>query len=186
MDYFEIFDELQKPKKRWFLGGIDFDGEWDFWKHLKPGRVTIPDRVLNISIRKKGIPIDITFADFGLPIVNEKIKDAIGEDDAQYLPVKIPGIDANYYLMIIAIEVECVDELKSVFDKWLVDDPIRPDKAGQYKTIYKLIINPLQVPDQVNIFRLKSYNVDIIISDKLKSVFEKNNVTGINFTKVSD
>ena len=188
MDYYEITDELYIPKKRWFLGSINFDGEWDFWKYVSPGKVDVPQKELFVTARKKGVPIDFTMADFDLLIVNEKVKNLISDDEAQFIPVKLeadPDSNINYYLMVITEEIECVDERKSIFVKWLIDDPIRPDKAGKYKFFEEMVLNPVDIPAEANIFRLKKYDIVIVISEKLKLLFEENKVSGLQYKKLT-
>ncbi len=188
MDYYEIVDELYIPKKRWFLGSINFDGEWDFWKYVSPGKVEVPQKELFVSCRKKGIPLDFTMADFELFIVNEKVKNLVNEDEVQFIPVK-PEVDPNskinYHLMVVNNAIECVDESKSVFVKWVKDDPIRPDKAGEYEFFEKLILNPVDIPDKANIFRVKKYTIKTVISEKLKLLFEENKVSGLQYKKIT-
>lgn len=188
MNYYEVLDELYIPKKRWFLGSINFDGEWDFWKYVSPGKVDIPQKELFVTYRKKGFPLDFTMADFELLIINEKVKNLISEEEAQFIPVKLEAdtnSKTNYYIMVINRDIECVDESKSVFVKWLKNDPIRPDKVGEYKSFEKLVLNPDNIPEEANIFRLKKYDSVIVIGDKLKVLLEKNNVSGVTFKKIT-
>ena len=188
MDYYKVLDELYIPKKRWFLGSINFDGEWDFWKYVSPGKVDVPQKELFVTTRKKGLSLDFTMADFDLLIVNEKVKNLISEKEVQVIPVKLeadPNSKINYYLMVVNNEIECVDESKSIFVKWLKDDPIRPDLAGEYKSFEKLVLNPVDIPKDTNIFRLKKYDIVVVISEKLKLLFEENKVSGLQYIKIT-
>jgi hypothetical protein len=188
MNYYSVLRELYIPKKRWFLGSINFDGEWDFWKYVSPGKVDVPQKELFVTTRKKGHPLDFTMADFDLLIINEKVKNLISEDEVQFIPVKLetdPNSKTNYHLMVVNKEIECVDESKSVFVKWLKDDPIRPDKAGKYKSFEKLVLNPDDIPKEANIFRLKKYDLVIVISERLKHLLEENKVSGVQYEKLT-
>ncbi|RFZ84317.1 hypothetical protein DYU05_01440 [Mucilaginibacter terrenus] len=170
------------------MGNINFDGEWEFWKYVSPGRVDIPQKELFITTRKKGIPLDFTIADFELLIVNDKVKDLISEEEVQFIPVKLeaqPDVKLNYSLMVINNEIECVDENKSVFMKWEKDDLVRPDLAGEYEFFEKLVLDPDNIPQQAHIFRLKNYHISIVISEKLKLLFEESNVSGIKYQKLT-
>lgn len=188
MHYYELLDELYIPKKRWFLGSVNFDGEWEFWKYVSPGKVDIPHKELFITTRKKGLPLDFTMADFELLIVNEKVKNLISEEEVQFIPIKLetdPNSKINYYLMVVNKEIECVDESKSVFVKWEKDNPIRPDKAGEYKSFEKLILNPADIPKESDIFRLKKYDIVIVVSERMKLLLEENKVSGIQYKKIT-
>lgn len=186
MNYYQLLDDLDNPPNRWILGNINFDGEWDFWKYLKVGEVEIPKKKLFVSVREEGIPLDFTMADFELLIVSEKTASLMNQDEVQLIPVQIKEDTPkrNYYLMTIKNEIDCVDELNSVFDKWEINDPIRPDKAGQYKTFYKLFIKE-ELSDHFEIFRIKRYNSIIIVSENLKIEFEQNKLIGVKFKKVT-
>jgi hypothetical protein len=188
MNYYELLDELYIPKKRWFLGSINFDGEWEFWKYVSPGEVDIPTKQLFVKTRRKGLSLDFTMADFELLIINEKVKNLIANEEVQFIPVKLeeePNSKINYYLLVVNKEIECVDESESIFVKWGKDDSIRPDKAGKYKSFEKLILNPDGIPEEANIFRLKKYDRLIVISEKLKLWFEENKVSGIKYKKLT-
>ena len=87
--------------------------------------------------------------------------------------------------MVINREIECVDETKSIFVKWEKDDPIRPDKAGEYESFEKLVLNPLDIPEDAHIFRLKKYDILIVISEKLKLLLEENKVSGLQYKKLT-
>lgn len=185
MDYYRLQNDLHYPR-RWFLGEVNFDGEWDFWKYLSAGEVETPNKELLVTVTEEGIPLDFTMADFELLVVNEKVTDLIDKDEIQLIPIKISGYTSEnpYYLMVIKNQVDCVDEEKSDFDRWEINDPIRPDKAGQYKTFYKLFVNKEHCNDH-NIFRIKGYNSIIVVSDNLKKIFEKYRILGVKYKKIS-
>jgi hypothetical protein len=186
MDYFELIDNLDNPPGRWFLSELNFDDEWDFWKYISVGKVEIPKKDLVVSLRKEGFPLDFTFADFQLMILNEKASSLLNKDEVQLIAVNINGYISRspYYLTTIINEIDCVDEEKSIFDRWEIDNDIRPDKAGQYKTFYKLFVKQEKCGGN-HIFRLKNYNSEIIVSESLKTAFEDNKIMGVKFKKVS-
>ncbi len=186
MEYFKLIDDLDNPPGRWFLSEVNFDDEWDFWKYITVGKVEPPKKDLIVNLKKEGFPLDFTFADFELMILNEKVSNLLRKDEVQLIPININRYTSKkpYFLTTVINEIDCVDEEKSVFDKWELNNDIRPDKAGQYKTFYKLFVKPGRCEGS-NIFRLKNYNSVIIVSDELKTAFEKNNVTGVKFKKVS-
>ena len=187
MEYYRLLDNLNQPEKRWFLGSINFDNEWDFWKYVKAGNVEIPQKKLLINIREKGEPLDFSMADFELLIVNQRTADLFNPEEVILIPINIKGYDSKsiYFLMCIKYEVDCVDEEKSTFDKWMENDSIRPDKAGQYKMFYKLIINRNLIHNK-DIFRIKGYNSIIIISESLMNKIKRENITGIKYQKVTN
>ncbi|HEV8512967.1 MAG TPA: DUF1629 domain-containing protein, partial [Cyclobacteriaceae bacterium] len=186
MDYYRILNDLDTPAGRWLLGNINFDDEWEFWKYLGVGKVEVPNKELFVSVREEGFPIDFNMADFELLIVNEKTANLFSKEEVQLIPIKIKGYTTKnpYFLVTLINELDCVDEEKSVFDKWEPNNDVRPDKAGQYKTFYKLVVDTNRC-NGLDIFRIKDYHSIIVVSDKLKSVFEKNNISGIKYKKVT-
>ncbi|MBK9413263.1 MAG: hypothetical protein IPN61_07510 [Bacteroidetes bacterium] len=185
MNYYRLIDELYIPSQRWFLGSVNFDKEFDFWKYVSTGDVEIPKKELIINIREKGIPLNFTMADFELLIVDEKTLQLFKKDEVMSIPVRIEGKENNlqYYILVIKDALDCVDEEKSVFDKWQIGSSIRPDKEGQFKFISKLVINRASVIGK-ELFRVKGFNVIIVINEELKNKFETNKITGISFIKL--
>ncbi|RFZ92854.1 hypothetical protein D0C36_15800 [Mucilaginibacter conchicola] len=189
MEYYELVDELYVPKKRWFLGSINFDDKWDFWKYVQPGTVNIPDKELFVTVRSKGISLDFTMADFELLVINERVKALLSDKEAQFIPVRFDEqakVNNDHYLMVVNKDIDCVDESKSIFTKWAEDDPVRPDKAGKYKSFERLILNNDKIPFDANIFRLKKFDRLVIVSEKIKLAFETNNITGVKYKKLTN
>jgi hypothetical protein len=190
MKYYRLMDELNKIKDRWFLKSLNVvdENKISVWKFLSPAPVNLPDTAkLKISVREIGKALDFTFADFEVLIVNEKVAFFLSDVECQLLPVEVGGVknEHSYFVVVILNSVDCLDESRSVFEKWQSDDPIRPDLAGDYKGIYKLFVDPNKINPNNTIFRLgKSDNV-IIVSEKLKKQFESNGITGVKFKEVT-
>lgn len=182
MKYYQLLDDLEIDN-RWFIGELE-NIEWDFWQYVKAKPLdTIPTKSMPIEMQEKGTPLDFTYSAFEIPIVNQKIKELFSEKDVNFYPVTNKVFKEDYFLMHILNEVECVDEQNSTFDKYEKDDPIRPDKAGQYKTIYKLKIKK-DISYKYDIFRVKYFNVDVIVSERIKNQFEELNLIGVKFKEV--
>jgi hypothetical protein len=182
MKYYRLLDDLS-VKGRWFLGEIE-DQDVDFWQYLygKPLKQKPKDK-LNIAVNESGNPLDFTYASFEIPIVNEKGKSVFNKNDVNFYQIANNSFNENYYLGHVLNELECVDEENSTFDKFELNDKIRPDKAGQYKTIYKLKLNPNVVyPNEI--FRIKNYSVALIVSENIKRKFEELKLKGVKFEEV--
>lgn len=189
MKYYRLMDELSKPKDRWFLKSLNIvdENKISVWKFLSPGKVKLSNtEKIKMGIREDGTPLDFTFADFEVLIVNEKVAFFLSDDECQLIPVEIDGVKNEhfYFIAVLLNTVDCVDEGRSVFEKWEANDPIRPDLAGEYKGIYKLFVDSNKI-NQNTIFRLgKSDNI-VIVNEKLKKQFEGNGITGIKFKEVT-
>lgn len=189
MKYYRLMDELYNPEDRWFLKSLNVvdENKISVWKFLSPEKVELPEmEKLTISIREEGRPLDFTFADFEVLVVNEKVAFFLSDEECQLIPVEIEGIKNghSYFITVLLKSVDCVDESRSNFEKWQVDDPIRPDLAGEYKSIYKLFVDASKIGDNA-IFRLSKSDNVIIINEKLKKQFEKNAITGVKFRDVT-
>lgn len=190
MKYYRLMDELNKPKDRWFLKSLNVvdENKISVWKFLSPAQVKLPNTdQLKISIRKEGNPLDFTFADFEVLVVNEKVAFFLSDVECQLIPVEVDSIKNKhvYFIVVLLNSVDCLDEGRSVFEKWQSDDPIRPDLAGNYKGIYKLFVDNNKIKQDNTIFRLgKSDNI-IIINEKLKKQFESNGITGVKFKEIT-
>ena len=182
-------DELHKPKDRWFLKSLNVvdENKISVWKFISPAKVELPDmKKLRISIREEGRPLDFTFADFEVLIINEKVAYFLNDDECQLIPVEIEGFKSthSYFVAVLLKSVDCVDESRSAFEKWQIDDPIRPDLAGEYKSIYNLFVSPSRISGNT-IFRLGKSENTIIVNENLKKQFEKNAVSGVRFKDVT-
>jgi len=183
MKYYRILDDLDVPN-RWLLGEINFQSMQEMWNYTRSGEVFPSQNELVVNIKKKGSPIDFTFADFDVIIINEKLSKLLNLNEVQLIPIKIDRNENNHFLMVTKLEFDCVDEQNSEFLKYEIDDIARPDLVGDYRNFFKLIIDPILV-NESNIFRVKKYDVAIIVSEKLKNVFEKNYIRGIKFKEVT-
>lgn len=189
MKYYRLENELYYPEDRWFLNGLNVvaSNTVSVWEFVKAQKLMLPDgQVLKIKQREKGTPIDFTFADFDVIIVNEKVAFLLEDEECQLFPVEVEGVKLHhsYFVVILQKSIDCLDETRSEFEKWQPNNPIRPDKAGHYKIIYKMHVNPAKI-DNTSIFRLNKYDVVVIVNEKLKNKLEKNGITGIKFKDVS-
>jgi len=189
MKYYRVLDELNEPKDRWFLKSINVVDKnvISAWEFSQPNQIELPTtEKIVISLRENGVPLDFTFADFDILIVNERVALLLSEDECQLIPIEVQGVvDSHlYFICVLLTCVDCLDESRSVYEKFTIDDPIRPDKAGQYKSIYKLFIDQQKV-DKHRIFRLKNADSIIIANEELRRKFLNNGITGLQFKEIN-
>ncbi len=179
MKYYRLNDNVEY-KGRWFLGNVEgVKSVWDFFNTSK----VIYNDPLKVAIDHFGLPLDFTFAAFDTLIVNEKTKVLFKEEDVFFYPILLGDLVAEkYYVMQIRNKLDCVDEEKSTFDKWEEGNDIRPDKAGEYMTIYNLKLKKQHYSNEI--FRVKDYGVAIIVSGTLKESLEQNKISGVLFKEV--
>lgn len=179
MKYFTLKDDVDLFK-RWFIGGIVFPEKFSHWEFLNCKEIEIDS--VSFNLRKRGESLDFTFADFDVPIVSLSLKAILEEKNAsvQFIPTKIGEAFEQFYCLNILNEEDCVDRENSVYEIWEKDNKIRPDKAGQFRSIYKLKISEAFVSKH-EIFRIKGFRNQIIASEKFKEMFMENKFCGLKF-----
>ncbi|CAM3204527.1 MULTISPECIES: imm11 family protein [Pseudomonas] len=191
MKYYLLRQDLSISGK-WVLGDVRHVDNWNFsnppLNFMEPGRYTL-------DVRFDGVEIDYSLAGYAsVPVLSERARNSLiglSEVDQTYHnvvfePVDIEGkhVSQNYFLMIIETQIDCVDEESSRFTKFSVNDPVRPDMAGQYRAFYNLAIDESKVGD-FHIFRIKKYLGAIVVSEDVKLRFEAAGVVGAVFESVN-
>lgn len=186
MKYYDCFiDEITFPN-RWYLGKVyDFDN-WMF--DMRPREVSLhsPQRM---KLVQDGVEMDYTLASpYGVSVVSQTIKSLLQDiPDVAFMPLTIEGkhTSKSYFALVVYPHLKCVDETKSDFKKFMPDDPVRPDRAGDYNGFFKLVIDPLRVEGH-DIFRIARSGSQLIISQKIKDRFDAAGVTGVVYKPVTD
>jgi len=188
MKFFRLLDDLEFPD-RWYLSTVS---DADNWRLARPPVLgmgdPLRDQVLKVELRKSGIPLDYSLAGYaGVPVVSFEALHAIsGLDGFTAIPAKIGGFQqkTSYYILHFWDEADCVDERASKFEKYQVDDPVRPDLAGNYSAFFSLVIDPSRTGGK-DIFRLARSGTEVIVSEEVKRRFEDAGVTGAVFQDVT-
>ena len=197
--YFEIEDDVEF-RGRWYLNGL-LDGsgreldsrDFTYGRPVDVGpplRLSLADEditvdveePLRVSLRRKGKPLDFTFADFDMAVANKRTADLfakVAPSEIQRLPVEVATRKEEFEIINVISQIDCIDEEKSEIEWWTEEDE-RPDKIGTPQMISKLVIDPKRIPG-THIFRPKGWDVVIVVSDVLKKVLEEAKVTGIRF-----
>lgn len=181
---------LADPKEisRWHLESPQCRDQQQIepWVFISGQKYTGP---LNLyaSLRRNGIPVDFNFCDFDIIVIARDLKDSLQkltEDNIQFIPITIESMEeSDYEIANIVDVVDCIDETRSEFTKWTKLDG-RPDKVGQYRMITKLIITPNKVEGH-KFFRVKNWEIAIIVNEDIKKALESRNATGIIFDPVN-
>lgn len=186
MRYYELRDDIYYPE-RWYLGDIvEIEDNWQFIYGNKLNEITLP-KELHIEVYRDGRPMDYTTSEaYSVPLISERIKMQLGGvKDLQFIPVTIKDkkVDLKYFIMVVTIVLDCVNEELSVFGKFVENDPIRPDKAGHYSWFTKLIVDKAKAKEK-DIFRLNKTASYLIVSERIKAAMEDIGATGVKFTEV--
>lgn len=191
MNYYEIKTDFYEFPNQHLITEIDgFDNpkaqlSWDAFlaEYLinKPKNYTA-----TIDGGKEEVDFTTTF--YGFCIVSKKFATLLTMAkirDILLIPLKFnKELSQEFYLLVDSLRFDCVDETSSDFQKFLENDPVRPDFAGRYRAFFKLIIDTSKT-NNADFFRLKNEDSTIIVSQKIKDIYDSNQLIGANFTKVT-
>lgn len=188
MKYYRLLDDINFLK-RWHLRGlIGIDGTVFVRPPMVPMNSPLRDGSYEVDLQVDGRPMDYTTTSFrSVPIVSFNVVKALsGLDGFTVFPVRVRGIKQKnpYFILHVWDEVDCVDEDRSEYEKFEINDPVRPDLAGRYSCFFKLFIDQNRASGK-NVFRLARSGVEIIVSEVVKDRFEKNSLTGAVFELVT-
>lgn len=202
--YYEIEDDLDRPN-RWHLenlyddSGQELDSrEFTYGKslgdkdHLKcylwneDKAITVKEP-MRITKSRHGSPLDFTFTDSGLPVVNEKVSlilDELAEADIQRFPVVVEGVKGEYEIVNIVASPCCIDKERSQIVWYESGNTVRPDLVGEPESIISLKVDPKRTGKHC-LLRPMGWHVVVVASSQLKVAFEKAAITGIAFSQLS-
>lgn len=149
------------------------------------GKVVDSFQPMVIGMRRAGIPLNITYADFDLPIVDKPTAGLLeheAEHDLQLIPITVEGSEEEYRILNVTSLVDCLDLASSEIQWWTLADG-RPEKVGMPRMIATLKIDHSKVMDQ-RIFRIANWKIALIVSQEIRSLLESKNVQGVRFTPV--
>jgi hypothetical protein len=187
MPYFRVLDDNVNYADRWYLDeplaktGEEIDAR--LFGYGEPYDGVAPAIV---PIQYKGKQVAFTLAAFDMPVVSTKVANivrAVCVPEVQWFPVIVDDGMHGYEIMNAICVEDCVDEEASEVLKWRPEDG-RPDKTGQYRSITKLLISPRRVANR-HIFRVKGWEVALIVSDRIKAELCAVEDLGIRFEPVS-
>lgn len=183
--FYQLIDD-ESIKGRWYLDeAVSKYNEINVWD-LTAGRRLSEQIRLIIPIQHYGTPLDFTLAGFDVPVVVNKVASLFNSFDPnniQIVHAEVGNDSDNYKVLNITRCLECVNQDISEFDLWTVNDG-RPDKVGQYRTMYNLKIDESKIASDEHCFRVKHWEVALIVSDALKREIENQGVTGAKFVAV--
>lgn len=149
------------------------------------------DKIFMKATKKKydGNPDDALQNAFMIPVYSERLirelKNASVEG-VQYLPIKIYKYNddcLNGFCIANFINfVEAFDEENSIYNRFSEDFP-NPNVRGEIAGVTKFVLKR-GVLNGFDVIRLKEYNLRFFVSEKFKSIFEKNNFTGYSFKEI--
>lgn len=174
---------------RWLIGEPRLsDGRivsaWDF---MKCHAIEPPYSGLHASTTHGNIATEASFGALSIPYVRPRMAEALlacARDEIQLIPVHVDDFNEDVFIVNVLSKPKCIDESRSIFEKWAPNNPERPDRAGEYKMIMELYVDP-NAAEGKNILRPWGWATQVIVSEKLKEVVESISATGTVFMPAS-
>lgn len=121
----------------------------------------------------------------GWPIVSQrivKIFDSLEIVNIQYFPANILHKTSNkeihsYHIVNVLELISALDLEKSVYDSW-------DDSRKRVRGLREPVIQNNKIAPEIDIFRLTEYPFWLLISERLKQIFIKERITGVDFWQV--
>jgi hypothetical protein len=172
----------------WFLGEpLDSDGKpidaRSFVDDARPYDGPLP---IEVPIKKPGRAVEFGLEAFDMPVVADRIAAALKKFEPvqiEFFPVRVGCYATGFQIVNVISAVECIDERRTNIMWWKADDG-RPDKTGKYRMITNLTLNPSRC-DGHHIFRIKGWEIALIVSEPLKQALEAMDGLGVTFLQVT-
>ena len=182
--YYSLMLDAYPPKNFTFIEEFELNNFDSF------SIITGKDIVDEVEFSKIKLFVDIKRPDFpdylgnslSFPIISRKLLDLIESDiknDCQIIEAplyfKESGKKINdYYVLNILSLIDCLDEKKSELLDFM-----------NKKIVQELYVSPEKIPQNKNIFRVKYYTDDIVVSEKLFNKIIESKVVGIVFSNAT-
>lgn len=154
----------------------------DYW--LTKGQLLTefsPTPIVHFKITKKhALKFDCLLNNSLVPLINEKLKnilDEISPNDIQLFPAKVMCTDGEldgYYFLNITHLIKGIDHEKSIYTKMKIADAI---SRFHYLTYTKGCMG------EYKLARDYEYRENLLVSEKIKLVFDKEKITGVYLVK---
>lgn len=184
MKYYKLTENMELTG-RWYLGSIDnlsYEKQYAF----RASSLFSINEELSISIDIDGYALDYTKSlGYGIPIISNKAKQILSDYNVVFSTLKVfyqKNYVGEYYALGTEL-IECINENEAIYTKFTENDPVRPDRAGDYSAIYKIVLDKNKIQYK-HIFHIKRYETCLIVSEEIKNKIEDTQLIGFDFTEV--
>lgn len=138
---------------------------------------------LFIPLRRSGPALDVTLADFDMPVFRRPFADALEEiapNQIQRFRAVVEGHDDAFDIVNVLPVVSCLDEKRSGVTYWSEVDG-RPEKVGQYRMVIDPKVDGRRIGSE-EIFRIAGWKIMLVVSDRVKHLLT--NASGVALIQV--
>jgi hypothetical protein len=186
MKYFRVLADDARSAGRWFLGEplADTTEEIDA-REFTYGRPYLGPVPTQLPVDNEGDHMQFNLAAFDMPVTSydvTKVVNGLAGGEVEVFPIMVDRGISGYSILNVVCREACVDERRSRVVFWTAADA-RPDLAGTYRMVYDLTVDPTRARGR-HIFRIKDFEVALIVSQSLKEALEKLHNLGVVFQAV--
>ncbi|HTC95226.1 MAG TPA: hypothetical protein VK699_17405 [Terriglobales bacterium] len=105
-----------------------------------------------------------------MPVVSKRAATVLrihAPRDFESIPAVVDGVQGEYDAINLNKIVKCLDETRASFEVRPPGDKVRPDKAGFYRHVFRIVIDRSKVGD-IALFRLGGWNSQLSPIRKLE------------------
>lgn len=138
-----------------------------------------------IQVQYAGYVLEFCLTSLWVPIAIRTLAEVIQsivESDVQCLPLTISGQSGMVVLNALRY-IRCVNEQHSEFIKWTKYDH-RADLAGKFRQVTKLVLDSRAIPADAHFFRIKDWEIVLVVSETVKNAMEKVGCVGAEFVEL--
>lgn len=185
--FFRLMEDVHIPG-RWELDNpVDQQGQevWT-WTFRRGAPAQVEGR-LRVPLYRPGKPLDFSLlVGTAIPVVHTRVATLLTElapGDVQLIPVELDSQPEPYFLLNVIRVVRCIDDQKSAEVRYWKPEDAEPERAGQYRAVHGLRIDPSKVGD-AQVFRTWGWTGVMVVSERVKTAWEQAGVTGTKFEEV--
>jgi hypothetical protein len=148
--------------------------------HFRLGRPYTGLPPVRLEIYQDGRPQQVSFGFESMVVVSQQARQAIepvASGDCEFFPVAIPRMPAPWFVLNATRLLDCFDEINSRFTR-------NPAKEDGYSIVTRLMVDPARIRGQ-QLFRVKGWDVPLIVSDAVKAAMETVPQHGVRFVQVT-
>lgn len=182
MNYFKLADD-RTSNGRWHIAEIVLtDGTEPDLVRGGPLKNSEP---LHADFHYTGHALEFCLTSLWVPLATRALADtiqSIAKSDVQCLPLAISG-QSDMVVLNALRYIGCINESHSEFIKWTTHDH-RADLAGKFRQVTKLVLARDAIPPDAHFFRIKDWEVALIVSETVKSAMERVGCYGAEFVEL--
>lgn len=150
----------------------------------------VPKERFSVNVSYPGRSLDFCLTSFGIPVATSRLAEVVAEaagKDLILVPLSVEG-DNNYKILYTRVSVACLDESRSEVARWTTKKDrgsTLKAKEEEYDMVVGLHVDPDRIPPMLNVFRVREWNVALVVSDTVRLAMQSAGCTGALFEDIT-